>query len=90
MLLQMPKELLIEQINNGLILILLGMGFVFVFLILLVFSTKLLSFLVIKYTPQEVGAVAKKPQAILSPAVTVTDQPEIAAAITAAVAQSER
>ena len=54
MLNQLPKELLLEQVNNGLILLLLGMGVVFLFLTLLVFSTKFLSFFVKKYFPEKV------------------------------------
>ncbi len=86
MLQQMPRELLIEQVNNGLILMLLGMGVVFVFLTLLVFTTKLLSTLVIKFMPEQ--SVAQRPASV--PSVTTSTDTEIAAAITAAVAHSKR
>lgn len=83
MLHQMPREFLISQITNGLILVLLGMGFVFVFLTLLVFTTKLLSSLARRFTPKEVVKV--KTSSLSASA----KEAEIAAAITAAVAQSK-
>jgi oxaloacetate decarboxylase gamma subunit len=90
MLHQLPKELLVEQVNNGLILLLLGMGVVFLFLTLLVFTTKFLSFFVRKYLPEKVPTIAKRPvSASGSPAVETVGS-EIAAAIAAAVAQSKR
>ncbi|MGI6466852.1 MAG: OadG family protein [Sphaerochaetaceae bacterium] len=90
MLQQMPKELLIEQVNNGLILMVLGMGVVFVFLTLLVFTTKLLSTLVIKFMPEQ--SVAQRPASatVSASSVTTSTDTEIAAAITAAVAHSKR
>ena len=48
---QLPKELLITQIENGFILMVLGMGVVFLFLLLLVLSTKLLSSIIGKFSP---------------------------------------
>ena len=53
MLHQLPREILTTQITNGLIIMLLGMGVVFFFLVLLVYTTKLLSFLVRKYLPEK-------------------------------------
>ena len=90
MLHQLPRELLLEQVNNGLILMVLGMGVVFLFLTLLVFSTKGLSFLVRKYLPE-----AAKPISPRMPAAPVGEQnsnkqAEIAAAIAAAVARSRQ
>jgi oxaloacetate decarboxylase gamma subunit len=90
MLQQLPKELLLEQLNNGLILMLLGMGFVFIFLTLLVFSTKLLSLLVGKNGQKKVPVVAKKVVVQPSSTASPSKQPEIAAAIAAAVAHSKR
>ncbi len=89
MLHQLPKELLIEQVNNGLILLVLGMGVVFLFLTLLVFSTKFLSFFVKKYLPEKVSTVAKRPVSASGPPTADSAGAEIAAAITAAVAQSK-
>ena len=90
MLNQLPRELLLEQLNNGLILLLLGMGVVFLFLTLLVFSTKLLSFFVKKYLPEKVPIATKRPVSISSLPTADTAGAEIAAAITAAIAQSKR
>ena len=89
MLHQLPREILVSQINNGLIIMLLGMGVVFVFLVLLVFSTKLLSFLVRKYLPekQEVINASSTP---LVGASAEAEGAQIAAAITAAVARSTK
>lgn len=90
MLHQLPRELLLEQVNNGLILLILGMGVVFLFLTLLVFSTKFLSFFVKKFIPQQTPSVAKRPVSTSGPTSVDTAGPEIAAAIAAAVAQSKR
>ncbi|MGI6432380.1 MAG: OadG family transporter subunit [Sphaerochaetaceae bacterium] len=82
----MPKELLLEQVNNGLILLLLGMGFVFIFLTLLVFTTKLLSLLVRTLLPQKIETPVTRPLSASGTSVTDSAGTEIAAAITAAVA----
>lgn len=89
MLNQLPKEMLLEQVNNGLVLLLLGMGVVILFLTLLVFSTKFLSFVVKKFFPERSQTVAKHPGSLSGSSVD-TAGAEIAAAITAAVAQSKR
>ncbi|MFA5571024.1 MAG: OadG family protein [Sphaerochaetaceae bacterium] len=90
MLHQLPKELLLEQVNNGLILMLLGMGFVFVFLTLLVFSTTFLSSMVRKYAPEKSKPVTSRPTSVSSVSAPETAGSEIAVAITAAVAQSKQ
>lgn len=91
MLQQMPKELLIEQVSNGLILMLLGMGVVFVFLTLLVFSTKLLSYLVRRFLPEKTSvAPQKRPNVATALPVADSAGAEVAAAITAAVAKSKQ
>ncbi len=86
---QMPKELLLTQIENGLVLLALGMGVVFIFLLMLVYSTKLLSKLVGKFSPQAAIPAAKAP---FEPVGQVMEGPgpEIAAAIAAAIAKSKR
>lgn len=43
---QLPNDLLVQQIQNGLILLALGMGVVFCFLVILILSTKIMSKLV--------------------------------------------
>lgn len=43
LLTNMPKDVLITQLKDGLVLLVLGMGTVFVFLIILIFATKLMS-----------------------------------------------
>ncbi len=85
---QLPKEQLIAQMNNGVILMFLGIGTVFVFLTLLVFLTKGLSAIVKKFFPQKSPAVVQRPS---SAAVAVGSAPdaEIAAAIVAAFVKSK-
>jgi oxaloacetate decarboxylase gamma subunit len=85
----MPKELLLEQMNNGLILLALGMGVVFVFLILLVFSTKFVSYVIRRFFPEPVAQNVRPSQAMATVSPRTADG-EIAAAIVAAVAQSHR
>ena len=48
LLTNLPREILVQQIKDGLILLLLGMGTVFIFLILLVYITKLMSKILLK------------------------------------------
>lgn len=90
MLNQLPRELLIQQVNNGLILLVLGMGVVFLFLTLLVFTTKLLSYTVNRYFPQKVSTAPQKRMASPNLSGTEAQSGEIAAAITAAIARSKR
>jgi oxaloacetate decarboxylase gamma subunit len=85
---QLPKEQLIDQLQNGLILMLLGMGTVFVFLTLLVFLTKGLSALVRKFAPQKPVTIVKTP--VSNVAVASGSEAEIAAAIVAAFAKSKQ
>ena len=86
---QLPKEQLIAQLENGVILMVLGIATVFVFLTLLVFLTKGMSAIVKKIAPQ------KKPAAVVSSpaAATLSASPaldaDIAAAIVAAFAKSK-
>ncbi|MCK9286846.1 MAG: OadG family transporter subunit [Sphaerochaetaceae bacterium] len=85
---QLPRELLLIQMENGLILLVLGMGVVFLFLLLLVASTKLLSFVVGKLSPlskSPITTISKGPEHIAS-----GQGPEVAAAIAAAIAKSKR
>jgi len=90
-MLQLPNEMLLEQVNNGLILMVLGMGVVFVFLTLLVFSTKFLSFVLRKYFPESAKPVVR-PLSVpaAAPPAPNTAGAEIAAAIAAAVVRSKR
>ena len=43
MLTNMPRDVLVAQIYDGLVLLVLGMGTVFIFLVILIFATKLMS-----------------------------------------------
>lgn len=43
-----------ELLREGLYLMLFGMGFVFMFLVILVYAVKLMSHLVIRFTPEPV------------------------------------
>jgi oxaloacetate decarboxylase gamma subunit len=89
MLNQLPRELLLEQVNNGLILLVLGMGVVFLFLTLLVFTTKLLSHTVNRYFPQKVSTAPQKRMTSPERSGNEVQGSEIAAAITAAIARSK-
>ncbi|MGE4584654.1 MAG: OadG family protein [Sphaerochaeta sp.] len=86
---QLPKEQLITQLENGVILMLLGMGTVFVFLTLLVFLSKGMSALVKKFAPQKPATVVSSHPAATSSAVPSVSEGEIAAAIVAAFAKSK-
>ena len=85
---QIPKEELIAQLQNGVILMLLGIGTVFVFLTLLVFLTKGLSAIVNKFFPQKTAAVVHNP-ASTTVAVGPGSDAQIAAAIVAAFVKSK-
>lgn len=84
---QLPKEQLIAQLNNGVILLFLGIGTVFLFLTLLVFLTKGLSAIVTKFFPQKSPAVVQRPASAV--AVGSGNDAEIAAAIVAAFVKSK-
>ena len=51
LLTNMPRDVLIRQLQDGLVLLVLGMGFVFIFLAVLVFVTKMLSKACAKISP---------------------------------------
>jgi oxaloacetate decarboxylase gamma subunit len=74
-------------ISQGLSLMVFGMGFVFVFLTLLVFVTKLMSKLVMKFEPEAPIAPAKKSRKRAEPETPDNNNDEIVAVITAAVHQ---
>lgn len=86
---QLPRYMLLAQVENGLVLLALGMGVVFVFLLLLVYSTKLLSAVVRKFSPPSELAVPKLSVQI-SDVGSSGPKPEVAAAIAAAIARSKR
>ena len=85
---QLPKEQLIAQLNNGVILMFLGIGTVFVFLTLLVFLTKGLSAFIGKFFPQKPATVVQRP-ASAAVAVGSASDAEIAAALVAAFVKSK-
>jgi len=83
---QLAKEELLTQLNHGVILMLLGMGTVFVFLTLLVFVTKGLSALVMKF---ESKRPASAPSAgAVSTIAAPASEADIAAAIAVAWAKA--
>ncbi len=55
----LPKDALVQQIYDGLILLVLGMGTVFIFLVLLICISKLMSRICMRLSPAE--AEVKKP-----------------------------
>ncbi len=72
-----------ELLMEGVELMLMGMGAVFVFLMLLIGCINLMSWLVIRFVPEEVPVTAA-PRQVPVPA-TVPVEPELLAAIGAAV-----
>lgn len=85
---QLSAEMLQAQLSNGLILLGLGMGVVFVFLTLLVFTTKLMSKIVMSIEKKSGVSAAIVP----TPAVRTgaDSEAEIAIAIAAAVRESKK
>lgn len=70
-----------ELLNAGVELMLVGMGIVFVFLVLLVGVVNVMSFAIVRFSPEPVPSQARARQTT-RPA---TDDAEIVAAITAAI-----
>lgn len=86
---QLPKEQLVIQLENGAILMILGLATVFVFLTLLVFLTKGMSALVMRFAPEKKhAAVVSSPSVVTVPASPAKDA-DIAAAIVGAFAKSK-
>lgn len=85
LLTNLPREILVQQIKDGLILLVLGMGTVFIFLILLVCITKLMSRICAKLEPETTAPAAeKKPSAARPNVVAKSNDAAVAAAIAAA------
>ncbi|MDD5972454.1 MAG: OadG family protein [Spirochaetales bacterium] len=84
----MPKEVLVKQIQDGLVLLVLGMGTVFVFLTILIFTTKLLSKVCARFAPAKPATPAPKKSTAAPQNSGVNKDAEIAAAIAAAYARS--
>jgi len=83
----------VSVMQQGLILMVTGMAVVFSFLVILIFITKLLSMVVLKYFPEKVVPIKPTPpaiQAIGSAPAGAHDGAEIAAAIAAAAAYAKR
>ncbi|MEA4861491.1 MAG: OadG family protein [Sphaerochaeta sp.] len=86
---QLPKEQLIAQLENGVILMVLGIATVFVFLTLLVFLTKGMSAFAKKIAPQKKPAAVVSSPAAATLSVSPASDADIAAAIVAAFAKSK-
>ncbi len=87
LLTNLPREVLIQQIYDGLVLLVLGMGTVFVFLVILIYATKLMSKICMKFDKPAAQPVKKTSQSAPSakPAVSArSNDAAIAAAIAAA------
>ncbi len=86
LLTNLPRETLVQQINDGLILLVLGMGTVFIFLVLLIYATKIMSKICANISPAETTAAkpAQKPAATTAKVVAKSNDAAIAAAIAAA------
>ncbi|ENM5916811.1 OadG family protein [Vibrio mimicus] len=74
-------SLFLEGIN----LMTLGMGFVFIFLIFLVFTTRAMSQLIVRFAPPEMPAKTTSKKAPANKAKTNQNQGELLAVLTAAV-----
>lgn len=91
LLTNLPREILVQQIKDGLILLVLGMGTVFIFLILLVYITKLMSRICAKLEPETTApATEKKPSAVARPNVVAKSNDAAVAAAIAAAYDKER
>ena len=92
LLTNLPRDVLIRQLQDGLVLLVLGMGFVFIFLAILVFTTKWISKLCMKVAPAKQPEVKKAPAQAVAAGVKSAGgakDAEIAAAIAAAYAKSK-
>ncbi len=95
LLYNMPREELIAQLYDGLVLLVLGMGTVFVFLVLLIFATKIMSKLCMGNANHPANAKAKPEAAASAASAAKTmaaapagDDAAVAAAIAAAYDKS--
>ncbi len=92
LLTNMPRDVLIRQLQDGLVLLVLGMGFVFIFLAVLVFVTKAMSKVCAKASPAVQPAAKKAGQAVSNtnaPASAGASDAEVAIAIAAAYSKSK-
>lgn len=86
LLTNLPRDVLINQLKDGVVLLFLGMGFVFVFLALLIYITKGISKVCSKISPASEPVAKKAPtqtRAASAPSAGAKDS-EVAAAIAAA------
>ncbi len=93
LLTNMPRDVLIRQLQDGLVLLVLGMGFVFIFLAILVFATKWTSKVCARISPAaepKKKAPATNTASAAAPAVqsSTAKDAEVAAAIAAAYSKS--
>ena len=85
LLTNLPKDQLMQQLQDGLILLVLGMGTVFIFLVILIFATKLMSKICSKLSkPEAVTNKNAAPSRSAAPAAVAKNDSAIAAAIAAA------
>ena len=96
LLTNMPREELIAQLYDGLVLMVLGMGTVFVFLVILIYASKLMSKIVMNIDKSHPAKTENAPQAKAAPvqskvmSAPATDDAAIAAAIAAAWDKSKK
>ncbi|BFM49458.1 OadG family transporter subunit [Marinomonas sp. THO17] len=74
-----------ELVSEGVGLMVLGMGFVFLFLVVLIFATSYMSLLINKYFPDNAVATTSGVSGVAT--LNHSVDPQIAAAITAAIHQ---
>lgn len=95
LLTNMPRDVLIRQLQDGLVLLVLGMGFVFIFLAVLIFVTKLMSRICNRISPAKAAPQPRKMDAASTTPITQAPaanagarDAEIAVAIAAAYSKS--
>ena len=96
MLTNMPRDVLVAQIYDGLVLLVLGMGTVFIFLVILIFASKLMSKIIMQLegNRQEKAPVSAPVQAAVQVQQKAATAPQgddaaVAAAIAAAYDRSK-
>ncbi|MBO8437169.1 MAG: OadG family protein [Spirochaetes bacterium] len=94
MLTNMPKDVLVQQIKDGLVLLVLGMGTVFIFLVILIFASKMMSKIIMNMEKNRHGEATEQIQAVSTVQVQQKvsapqgDDAAVAAAIAAAYDRS--
>ncbi len=90
LLVNLPKDQLIQQIKDGGVLMLLGMCTVFVFLVILIYATKLMSKIISRIKPSAPETAKKSAESKTASPASVNNDALTAAAIAAAWDKSSK